>query len=177
TPEKHKEYYFADGDIVIRIQNTLFNVHLSVLHEHSEVFRETIAPPMFNGKALKLGFNDDCPFVLREESAVDFERLLGIFYPSKSPFCKAADVDDWLSILRLGQKYDIHDVIPLAAQHLNSLTIDSFRKIMIWKEFRLNPVFLASAYIKLCQRVKPLTLDMTRMLGIDTFTKVAASRD
>lgn len=151
-------------------------------------------PPTLNGKALKLGFDEQCPFVLKEESKVDFERLLSVLYPrfvatsiaadaantslsSKSPLCRAREADEWISILRLARKYDIEDIIPLATGHLDSLPLDPFRKILIWEEYRLEPSLLLSSYVQLCQRTEPLTLIMAKMLGLETFTKIAAARD
>ncbi|KDR75611.1 hypothetical protein GALMADRAFT_43101, partial [Galerina marginata CBS 339.88] len=79
--KKHKRYYLPDGNIVIQVENTLFRLSLSVLHENSPVLRSTV-PPLPAGKAVPVvGFNDKRPLVLREISEVDFVRLLSILYP------------------------------------------------------------------------------------------------
>lgn len=86
-------------------------------------------------------------------------------------------MEEWLSILKLARKYQIEGIRELAAQHLQAMSIDPVRKITIWDAHQLDPAMLTSAYVELCKRVEPLTLDMTMALGIKKFTKVAAARD
>jgi hypothetical protein len=86
-------------------------------------------------------------------------------------------VEDWLSVLKLSTKFQIDDIRPLAASKLHSLSIDPIRKITIWDEYHLDSKLLTSSYVALCQRIEPLTLQMTMALGLKNFTKLAAARD
>ncbi|KAF8633426.1 hypothetical protein AX17_004597 [Amanita inopinata Kibby_2008] len=175
-PGKHKEYYMPDGDVVIRVENTLFKLELSVLHAKSPVFR-IIVPPAYGGRKCYTGFDDERPFVLREISATDFERLLWVIYPLKDTSKQLSTVEAWLSILKLSTKFQIDEIRPLAASKLHTLPIDPIRKIAIWEEYHLDPELLMSSYVILCQRFEPLTLQMTMALGLKNFTRLAAARD
>ncbi|KAI0314591.1 hypothetical protein OF83DRAFT_436044 [Amylostereum chailletii] len=42
-PEKYKELFFDDGNIILQCQDAIFRVHRSVLSVHSEVFRDMFA--------------------------------------------------------------------------------------------------------------------------------------
>ncbi len=86
-------------------------------------------------------------------------------------------VEDWLSVLKLSTKFQIDDIRSLAASKLHSLSIDPIRKITIWDEYHLDSKLLTSSYVTLCQRIEPLTLQMTMALGLKNFTKLAAARD
>ncbi|KAG5645406.1 hypothetical protein DXG03_006230 [Asterophora parasitica] len=163
--QRHPRYYMPQGNIVIKVQNTLFKLDLSVLHEKSLVLR-VITPPQQGGK-LRLhskGFDDEHPFVLPEISDNSY------------PFTSAT-VDDWMIILNLAHKYEMDDVRALAVARLHASPIDPVRKIAIWDKYHLESHLLAPSYVELCQRVEPLTLGMTMTIGLKNFTKLAAARD
>ena len=63
------------------MENTLFRIPLSILHENSPILRSTI-PPIQSGSLPLVGFNDKCPLILREVAEMDFVRLLSILLPS-----------------------------------------------------------------------------------------------
>ncbi|KAF5385844.1 hypothetical protein D9615_002322 [Tricholomella constricta] len=175
-PRRHPCYYMPQGNVVIRVQNTLFKLDLSVLHETSRVLR-IITPPLYAGKLRFQGFDDEHPFVLHETTEHEFVRLLWVLYPSNSHPFTAATVDDWMTILNLAHKYEMDDVCALAVARLHASQVDPIRKIAIWDKYHLDPYFLASSYVALCQRVEPLTLGMTMTIGLKNFTKLAAARD
>lgn len=67
--------------VLQQVENTLFRLSLSVLHENSPILRSTVPPPP-EGKVVPImGFNDKRPLVLRETSEVDFVCLLTILFP------------------------------------------------------------------------------------------------
>ncbi|KAF9460728.1 hypothetical protein BDZ94DRAFT_1265366 [Collybia nuda] len=176
TPTKHPIYYMSGGNVVIRVQNTLFKLDLSVLHAKSSILR-IIMPPVYSGKARLHGFDHNQPFVLHEVTENDFVRLLWVLYPSTHQLCQPITAEDWVSILKLSTRYQIEDVRSQAMARLHALPLDPVRKIAIWKDYHLDSAHLTSSYVALCQRKEPLTLPMTMVLGLKTFTKVAAARD
>src|ERR1700761_895721 len=78
--ERHPEYYFEDGNVILLVGNVLFNVHRGVLLRHSEVFCSLFSLPQPAGKHIE-GSKDAYPVKLEHVSSVDFERLLWILYP------------------------------------------------------------------------------------------------
>ncbi|KAF8070388.1 hypothetical protein FPV67DRAFT_1668245 [Lyophyllum atratum] len=171
-PRRHPHYYMPQGNVVIRVQNTLFKLDLSVLHEKSPILR-IITPPDYVGKTCLHGFDDEHPFVLPEVEELDFVRLLWVLYPSNSHPFTTAKVDDWVSILKLASIYQIDDVRDLAIARLHSSQIGPIRKIAIWDKYHVDPNLLISSYVALCQRVDPLTIAMTMTIGLKQFTKLA----
>ncbi|KXN81760.1 hypothetical protein AN958_03686 [Leucoagaricus sp. SymC.cos] len=59
---KDAEYYYEDGNCVIRVQNFLFNLHRTILRKHSVVFRSMFSK-LRNGDAPVEGEKDDFPIV------------------------------------------------------------------------------------------------------------------
>jgi hypothetical protein len=78
-PIRHAEYYFDDGNLVLLVENTLYNVHRGMLKRHSELFFSMLSLPQPSGSSE--GLKDSHPVKLQEVSSVDFERLLWILYP------------------------------------------------------------------------------------------------
>ncbi|KAF8963604.1 hypothetical protein BDZ97DRAFT_983750 [Flammula alnicola] len=175
--KRHKRWYMYDGNIVIQVENTLFRLKLSVLHENSPILRNII-PPITTGSLPIVGYNDRRPLILHEVSELDFVRLLPILYleEPQSPK-KPSTIHELLSVLKLATNFQMERVRNIAMTHLHELSIDPIRKIAIWEEFHLDPDLLFPSFAALCQRSEPLTLPMTMSLGIRNFTKVAASRD
>ncbi|KAF8161357.1 hypothetical protein B0H34DRAFT_796162 [Crassisporium funariophilum] len=182
TPEhirlkKHRIYYMLEGNIVIRVENTLFKVDLEVLHANSPVLM-SIVPPIHAGKMPLVGYNDKRPLHLRDISSVDFARLLSILYPSHpNTSKKQTTVDEFVAVLKLARNLQMDNVSKTVMSQLHELPIEPIRKIAIWEEFHFDPDLLLPSYATLCQRSEPLTMAMTMSLGLRNFTKVAASRD
>jgi len=180
TPPKikrHKRFYMSEGNIIIQVENTLFRISLSVLHENSPILRSTI-PSIQSGSSSLVGFSDKRPLILREIAKVDFARLLSTLFPSQAQSPKKSEtISELLSVLKLATSFQMERVRAVAMRELHQLPIDPIRKIAIWEEFHLDPDLLFPSFAELCQRSEPLTLPMTMSLGIRNFTKVAASRD
>lgn len=97
SPVRHPELYFEDGNLVIQVaiifhregrsltvkqvEDTLFNVHRSILIRHSVVFSDIFAlPKPVPGTSVE-GSSDEFPLQFPGISSVDFERFLWILYP------------------------------------------------------------------------------------------------
>ncbi|PPQ71831.1 hypothetical protein CVT24_006956 [Panaeolus cyanescens] len=175
--KRHKQYYMHTGNIVIQVENTLFRLDLSVLHEHSPVLRNVI-PPIQSGSLPIVGFNDRRPLVLREIAEPDFTCLLSFLWPlEEDPSSPPLTIDQLVAVLRLATSFQMTRILAQAQIKLHSLPIDPIRKIAIWDEFHLDQELLLPAYATLTQRSEPLTLTMTMSLGIRNFTKIAMCRD
>ncbi|KAK7692000.1 hypothetical protein QCA50_005405 [Cerrena zonata] len=78
---RHEDYYFDDGNLVLRIENTLFRVFRSTFIRHSSTFSDLFdLPPPSQSKEVE-GTTDYNPIILSGISVVDFERLLWVLYP------------------------------------------------------------------------------------------------
>ncbi|KAG6920039.1 hypothetical protein DXG01_010107 [Tephrocybe rancida] len=88
-----------------------------------------------------------------------------------------ASVDDWMSILKLSTQYEIDHVRGLAMARLHGSQIDPLRKILIWREYNLDPSLLIPSYVSLCQRSEPLTFDIAAAISSENFVRLAAARE
>ncbi|PCH40291.1 hypothetical protein WOLCODRAFT_117028 [Wolfiporia cocos MD-104 SS10] len=78
-PERDEAYYFADGSCIIRVENTLFNVHRTIVSRDSSIFSEMFALPTSSAEGVE-GKSDDSPIVIQDTSASEFKNLLWALY-------------------------------------------------------------------------------------------------
>ncbi|KAG6871982.1 hypothetical protein C0995_014257 [Termitomyces sp. Mi166 len=120
------EFWLHDGSIVLSVENTLFRVHQTILVNHSQVFADLFSLPQpAEGDETIEGCR---VVVLADDSAADFEDLLGaIYHPSHfDDLPEDADLDELLEfvggILRLSTKY----IIPALRKRCVSLLTARF---------------------------------------------------
>ncbi|KAG5732407.1 hypothetical protein E4T56_gene11320 [Termitomyces sp. T112] len=108
------DFWLHDGSIILSVENTLFRVHQTILVNHSQVFADLFSLPQPNAADGGDETIEGCRVVvLADDSAADFEDLLGaIYHPSHFDDLPAdADLDVLLEfisgILRLSTKYII----------------------------------------------------------------------
>ncbi|KAH9951627.1 hypothetical protein B0H21DRAFT_684629 [Amylocystis lapponica] len=173
--QKHREYYFEDGNVVFLVENVLYNLHRSMLEKHSTVFQEmwSIPPPAGNTEGSQ-AYN---PIVLAGIKAIDFTRLLWIIYPPVLGSCKATTVDEWVSILDQADRWQIDNLRFFAIKTLQSMSVDPVLKIMLWTRHNLDRSELISSYASLVTRPQSLSIDEAKRLGVETTAKVAQARD
>jgi len=102
---RHPRWYFSDGNIVLRIQDTLYHLHQSFLSK-STVFRGMFALPPSDGQE---GGSDERPVVLQEVVG-EFDLLLEFVYPSLDFSLSSYSLDSLCMLLRLSDKYDFPDI-------------------------------------------------------------------
>ena len=76
---RHPEFYFDDGNIILLVENDLYNVHRSILARHSNAFLGMFELPQ--GPGIQEGLTDENPVRLPETRSTDFELLLLTLYP------------------------------------------------------------------------------------------------
>ncbi|KZO91994.1 hypothetical protein CALVIDRAFT_601826 [Calocera viscosa TUFC12733] len=102
---RHPTWYFSDGNVVLRIEDTLYNIHQSFLSK-STVFKHMFALPPSDGQE---GGSDDKPVVL-QELVQEFDHLLEFIYPSLDFSITSYSLDSLCMLLRLSDKYDFPDI-------------------------------------------------------------------
>lgn len=74
---EHKQFWFHDGSIIIRVEAVLFRVHQTVLSCHSQFFSDLFAVPQpKNSRTSAKG----CPVVRLQDNAEDFANFLSAIY-------------------------------------------------------------------------------------------------
>ncbi|RPD57425.1 hypothetical protein L226DRAFT_554217 [Lentinus tigrinus ALCF2SS1-7] len=178
-PVPHPDYYFEDGNLIILVENTLFRVFRSTFTRHSAVFRDLFNLPRPVGGSAE-GLDDDNPLHFSGISAVDFERLLWILYPTSSNYgeWKARNLDEWTSILSLATRWEFNDIRTLAIRQLQTLDgISPVDKVVLGREYEFSGRWVLSAYIALCERSEPLSIPEASRLGLETAMRIAQLRE
>ncbi|OSC98445.1 hypothetical protein PYCCODRAFT_1001730 [Trametes coccinea BRFM310] len=176
-PVPHPDYYLEDGNLVILVENTLFKLFRSTLVRHSVVFKDLFSLPTGQSGASIEGNDDDNPLHFSGISAIDFERLLWVLYPPSYGSHKAKTIDEWRSILSLATRWEFNDVRELAIRELQVLDMSPIDRICLAQEFDITGRWALSAYIALCERPEPLSLDEAARLGLDVSIRIAQLRE
>ncbi|KAI0720044.1 hypothetical protein C8T65DRAFT_24056 [Cerioporus squamosus] len=171
---RHAHLYFEDepGALVFQVERTLFKVHTFFLKRHSLVFATmfTLRP----GSGPAEGASDDHPIVLPDVRAVDFERLMSLFYARDIVTGDLTTLEDWISVLALATKYDFEAHRTLAIERLSRLGSPTDR-IVLARDYDI-PRWLEEAYYLLCIREEALTLEEGDRLGMQDVIALAELR-
>jgi len=112
---------------------------------------------------------------LPEIKKTEFERLLSIFYPTDLTKPDIITVEGWTSILALSYRYIMPQLESLSIQKLHALTTP-VEKIALAKKFdfgkKQHHNWLIPAYVDLCSRDAPLSLEEAEQLDMPTVIMV-----
>ncbi|KZV66705.1 hypothetical protein PENSPDRAFT_584939 [Peniophora sp. CONT] len=172
---RHHEYYISGGDVVFRVGNFLFRVHRYFFTRESAYFRERLPQATSPGDFTK-GSNDSHPYVLEDATSEDFARFLWIFYNPKYSVYRA-NVETWLSILKLAHIWQFPEVRALALRSVEEHELDPIRKIVFYHTYEVDRDLLTPSYLALVTREEPITLDEGLELGIETALMIARARE
>ncbi|THH17459.1 hypothetical protein EUX98_g9129 [Antrodiella citrinella] len=172
---RHHQYYLIGGDVHFLVENYLFRVHRYFFERESAYFREKLAIPAVPGGSAR-GSSDTNPFPLEDVQAIDFSRFLWVFYNPKYSIYDAM-VEDWSAILKLSYEWRFAEVKQLACRELEKFTIDPVQKIWLYQCYDVDRKLLVPSYSALTIRVKPLSIDEGRLLGMETALLLAEARE
>ncbi|KAJ7048647.1 hypothetical protein C8F01DRAFT_1070369 [Mycena amicta] len=120
-PTRVPDLWFADDNLILRADNTVFRVSKGVLAARSTVFRDMLAfdsPSVEDGEEMV----DGCPVVRLHDSASDVEVFLRAIFDSSffEPPPSKTTLPTIAGILRLSHKYDVQYLRRRALQHLDT---------------------------------------------------------
>ncbi|KDQ59110.1 hypothetical protein JAAARDRAFT_33840 [Jaapia argillacea MUCL 33604] len=164
---KHEKYFFSDGSLDISVENTLFKVHLSFLSRDSVLFESALSQT----KKCKGDFDI---VTLDGVKAIDFERFLGVIYPSRFDKNDASTFDEWSSILHLAAKWGYESIRSLAIREIFPLS-SPIDKIVLGRKYDI-PDWLRDAYVAVCERREPISLEEAMRLGLEEVVKISKAR-
>ncbi|CAA7266033.1 unnamed protein product [Cyclocybe aegerita] len=103
-PKRCSTLWFADGNVVVQVENTQFRVHRSVLSQHSDILADCFEMPQPEGEPTMEG----CPLLYLPDVARDVEYVISTLYGESSiydyehciPFAATQ------AMIRLGGKYN-----------------------------------------------------------------------
>lgn len=123
---RHPDLWFSDGSVVLKSDNIMFRVHMSVLSRHSVFFRDmfTLPQPIPAASSSNSNHSQDetvegCPVVLLQDSADDLTSLLVALYDGTTFGDNGReDFKVVAGILRLSSKYMVDSLRTKALTHL-----------------------------------------------------------
>ncbi|KAH9899913.1 hypothetical protein C8Q73DRAFT_681424 [Cubamyces lactineus] len=173
--QRHRDYFFDDGNVVLQVESVLYKLHRSLLEKHSPVFRELFTIPQPPGSTE--GYSEDNPIVLAGVGAMDFTRFLWLLYPPTLGYCEIATVDEWLSVVDQADRWQMDSLREYAITQLRQLYIEPVRKILIWNRYNLPANELVASYMDIISRPLAPSLAEAQELGLSLVVKISNARD
>ncbi|EPT02410.1 hypothetical protein FOMPIDRAFT_1094708, partial [Fomitopsis schrenkii] len=169
---RHEQYYFDDGNVVFRVEDTLFNVHRFFFKRDSLVFQTMFAQPSATPGE---GESDDKPILLESIKSADFACFLACVYPVNYGSGDLATYDEWASALELAVLWGferVRDFIVKRVQETGTLA----EQIVTARRLDMQD-WCWDACAKICQRQAPLTMEEAQRLGLEDTVMISQVRE
>jgi len=163
-------FWFDDGSVILRVQETFYKMHRSLLEAHSKVLREKFLVGSPTQKRPDL-----YPIALEGFESHDFERFLTLIYPLDYTERETFASKEWVSILTVASQLQFESIRKLAIKHLSKDASDIDR-VVLGHLYGVHE-WLLSAYRALTLREESLTQNEGRRLGVDDVVRIAQARD
>ncbi|KAJ7875577.1 hypothetical protein B0H14DRAFT_2715702 [Mycena olivaceomarginata] len=164
-------YWIRDhGMLIFEAENVLFRVHEYFLHRDSPVLRDMMP--------LEISPNGPEPiFHLDGVRSKDFERLLWLYYnPAVTTY--DAPKTTWRAILRLADRWEMDNIKKIALGNLlKAEDLDPLERIMLCERGDLSRDQATEAYITVCTREAPLTVEELKTLSTEVILIITSARE
>ncbi|KAG8963762.1 hypothetical protein FRC03_002587 [Tulasnella sp. 419] len=173
---RHTSFYAHRAPVILLVENTLYSVDKTILSQF-QVFKDMFECAGEFNKNLTEGLSDDNPIQLQGVTTFEMDSLLNFFNPihllEKS---SSLDGESWKAILYLATMWDFAKLRDLAIEAIEKLDFGPMDMIMLSRKCNVQQ-WLTSAYVALCTRAEPITLDEARVLGLDFAFQLIAIRE
>ncbi|KZP04947.1 hypothetical protein FIBSPDRAFT_1054357 [Athelia psychrophila] len=163
---RHSKYYFKDGNVVLLIEQMLYNVHRYFFERDSAHFRSILESAQ--------GADEHNPIVLPDVSRSDFDEFLAILYPTDFRRPAEKTTAQWTSVLHFAAKWGFESIQLLAIDKLTATAI-LVNKIVLGRRYGISD-WLPGAYEVVCTRADPLTVEEGMKLGVEDVIRISAAR-
>jgi hypothetical protein len=171
SPTKYREFYIPDGDITIRVENSIFRIDRHFLSRGCKHFSAVLP---VNPTRDDPG-SESNPFVLDDATSDGFASLLWVFY--NRDFSYEATFEKWKQILTLAHQWGMARVERLCIRELGKLEIDPVEKIELYQSLQFNPNLLYTSFVELVIRRRPLSIAEGERLTLPTSMRLAEARE
>ncbi|THH19170.1 hypothetical protein EW146_g1959 [Bondarzewia mesenterica] len=174
--EKHKRFFFEDGNVTFLINTTLYRVHQYFFTRDSSVFSDVIFSQHFERcKARKKDDTLETPIHLKDIEATEFDAFLSILYPSNFDESDIQAVEGWSSVLHLATVWKFASMRRLAIQRLTSIA-SPIDRLVFGHKYAVED-WIIPAYVALCERTDPLDFEEGWRLPSDDIILIARVRE
>ncbi|KAI5897553.1 uncharacterized protein SCHCODRAFT_02609648 [Schizophyllum commune H4-8] len=179
-PTRSSKYYMGEGDVIVKVENTLFRFHAYHLQRSTAYFDDLLAmtppPPLEDDGA------DDCSISLDDVKASDFEALLWFYYESGCNWFGTATSsmnETWKSVLALAEQFSMEDVAKVAcyALHRAGAELGDVRKISLCVRYDLPNDWMGPQIKCVLSRQDPLSPQECSQLGFEMTALLARYRE
>ncbi|KZT27201.1 hypothetical protein NEOLEDRAFT_1131230 [Neolentinus lepideus HHB14362 ss-1] len=164
----HDHYFFDDGTVTFMVERTLFRVHRFFFERDSALFRDQLLthPEVRSGDSI---------VELKDCTALDFERFLGVLYPNAFNQHTATTLEEWSSILALSAQWGFESIRLLAIREVFPLA-SSIDRVALGLKYDIKD-WLLDAYLDICLRRDPISDDEAERLGAKDVARVSRLRE
>ncbi|EJD33271.1 hypothetical protein AURDEDRAFT_177655 [Auricularia subglabra TFB-10046 SS5] len=106
---RSEQHYIEDGNLFVRVQNTIYLIHRSTFTKRSPVFQDMFAFPQGDAVGVE-GTVEENPLCLAGLDASDWDALLDFLYRPKPHW----SLNELISLLKCGHRYQMQDVYDYA---------------------------------------------------------------
>ncbi|TRM65661.1 hypothetical protein BD626DRAFT_627692 [Schizophyllum amplum] len=182
-PTRSQEYYLEEGDVIVRVEDTLYRFHSYHLQRATTYFDKLLEnTPPASWQSRGGGDVDEFLIVIDEVEATDFEALLWFFYESGYRWSCLVDKsfdEKWKSTLLLAEKFSMDEVAKVAcyALHRASAALGDIYKIALCVRHGLSKEWIRGEMERVISRKECLSADEARQLGFEMTTVLADARE
>ncbi|KAL1726266.1 hypothetical protein EV714DRAFT_287318 [Schizophyllum commune] len=143
------------GDLFCKVGHKVFRVHSHHLARSSDVFSAMLALPS-ETTGSRTGTHEENPVIL-----------------------PGVSIQEWESLLRIGERFDMHDVCKVAVYALGerSSVLDDVRKISLFTKYDLDKASLIVQLKNVCRRSDGLSVVEGRDVGLVMSLLIARARE
>ncbi|KAG6885558.1 hypothetical protein C0993_012801 [Termitomyces sp. T159_Od127] len=166
--QEHR-YFLPGGDVYFLAENQLFRVHRYFFQRESRVFQRGFQSGPRNGET-------ESTAIILDVSPASFEKLLDVFYNERYSVYNWS-IEDWTTVIKLAQKWEFPEVLELAIRELSRIDMSLIRRIAIYQHLNIDRSHLLPMYAELCRRPQALTLQESKVIGLETTVLIANVRE
>ncbi|EIN11457.1 hypothetical protein PUNSTDRAFT_131623 [Punctularia strigosozonata HHB-11173 SS5] len=167
TVRRNSRFLIPDGNLQIIVAGTEYLVHRSIFMRESEFFRSRVCTQCSSSHAVPV-------ICLSDVDCNDFDLFLDIIYPRDYNKRMAETLADWTAVLHLSDMWGFRTIRELAMRKCFPLALP-VDKIVLGRRYDIKG-WLKDAYVAICQREEPLTLQEGKRLHLEDVIAISEVR-
>ncbi|KAI5892068.1 uncharacterized protein SCHCODRAFT_02503295 [Schizophyllum commune H4-8] len=179
APTRSQKYYIEEGDLVVRVEDTLFRLH----RYHIKRAAQSDLLGSIDFSDMGIGRDDDAPCILTDVQPEEFESLMWFFYDSGYLWPPDVDrstdrISTWRRILSLAKRFKMRQVAMVACHALGLLgAVSGIERIVLCAEHGLNATWAREDSGRIIAREQPISAEEFELLGFETGAKISNARE